>query len=63
MPFQPRDKSGESYTFVPMKPHHLILFFLFSALAVCHSSTHDVKQCCHHMSKQIVKNNAIDDVF
>ena len=27
-----------------MKPHHLILFFLFSALAACHSSSHDVKQ-------------------
>ena len=27
-----------------MKPHHLILFFLFSALAACHSSNHDVKQ-------------------
>ena len=34
----------ENYTFVPMKPHHLILFLLFSVLAACHSSTHDMKQ-------------------
>ena len=44
LPFQPHDKSGENYTFVPMKPHHLILFLLVSALAACHTSTHDVEQ-------------------
>ena len=27
-----------------MKPHHLILFFLFSVLAACHPISHDVKQ-------------------
>ena len=27
-----------------MKPHHLILLFLFSALTACHSPTRDVKQ-------------------
>ena len=27
-----------------MKPCRLILFFFFSALAACHSSTHDMKQ-------------------
>ena len=45
----------ENYTFVPMKPHHLILFFLFSALAACHSSNHDVK----HVAQDALENARI----
>ena len=44
MSFQLHNKREGNYTFVPMKLHHLILLFLFSTLAACHSSTHDVKQ-------------------